>query len=467
MTDKARLVNFEKPFAADEINDVNHLKVKLEYGDSDSAIQVSESNPLPVNMVEGGSITITNANLDLGLSTDAFGRLRASEPFTLFESAFRYRDNTFKWNHAITNNSGLVDVQHSANEGSMLLTVGTSNGDSVIRETKRVFSYQPGKSLLIFNTFLFAEPKANLRQRVGYFGASDGVYFMTEGTTKYMVIRKSTSGSVNDTDEKIAQSSWNTDTLDGSGGLNNPSGRTLDLNRPQILFIDIEWLGVGTVRVGFVINGEFVTVHKFHHANTSPFTGVYMKTATLPIRYEITNTGITGSSSTMKQICSTVISEGGYLNQSLSFTARNVLSGKNTSDTAYTPLISIQLKNTNLDAVVVPSFFEAFGLENSPYSWAIFLNPTLTNASFNSIASYSNVEIDTAATALSGGVKLNEGLFAGGNKGSGNIIGMADIPFQLQLGRTLTGVSDILCLAAQATSNNNKSIGVLGWQEHN
>lgn len=465
MGDNARLHDHEKLIAADEINDIKYLKVKLQYGEDDAAVSVSPSNPLPVS-IGGDSITINNANVNFGVGLDAFGRMRVSNPFTLLDSSFRYRDNIFKWNHSITNNSGGVAVSHLSNESSIALTVGASNGDSIIRETKRVFSYQSGKSLLILSTFVFSELKANLRQRVGYFGFNDGIYFTAEGTNYYMVVRKSTSGIVDDTTEKIAQSNWNVDTLDGSGNSNNPSGILLVTSRPQIMFADIEWLGVGTVRVGFVINGEFIVVHKFHHANVDGFTGVYMKTATLPLRYEITNTGVTSGNSTMKQICSTVISEGGYVNQSLTRSVGTTITGKNLNQNVFNPLVSIRLKSTNLDAVVIPSEVETFGLQNSAFKWALILNPTLTDVSWSDPGSDSSVEYDIASTALSGGTILAQGLFAGGNKGGGSLIGAGQLDFTYQLTRQINGTADILCLAAYPTSNNDDAIGIITWQEH-
>jgi hypothetical protein len=466
MSDNARLHDHEKLFAADEIGDVKHLKFKIQFGENDSAVQVSESNPLPVD-IGNASINISGATLSLGSQTDAFGRLRTSDPFTLFDSSFRYGDNSIKWNSSITNNSGTAAVNHLSNESSMELKVGTNSGDSIIRETKRVFLYQPGKSLLVMNTFVMSQPKVNLRQRIGYFGSSDGIYFMTEGTNKYVVIRKSTSGSVDDTTEKILQANWNVDTLDGTGSANNPSGKLLDVTKPQILFTDIEWLGVGTVRIGFVINGEFIVVHKFHHANTNGFSSVYMKTATLPIRYEITNTGVTSEASTMKQICSTVISEGGFENRSLGRSVSNALSGKNVSASNYTPLVSIRLKSTHLDAVVVPSIFETFGLTNAAYKWAIIINPTLSGENFTSSVAESSVEHDIDATSLSGGAVVSEGVFVGTNKGGNTLLGLNEVNFSLQIGRSLAGISDIITLAARATTNNDKATGFLSWQEHN
>lgn len=467
MSDNARLHDHEKLIAADEIGDIKHLKVKLEYGEDDAAVQVSASNPLPVSLGDT-VIEVASANVSFGAVSDAFGRLKVSNPFTLFDSSFIFDDNPYKWNHSTTNNSGSVAVSHLSNESSISLALGTSNGDSIIRESKRVFAYQPGKSLLVLCTFAMATPKTNLRQRVGFFGANDGVYFMTEGTSKYFVIRKSISGSVDDTTEKILQSDWNVDTLDGSGDANNPSGRELDVTRPQIFYCDIEWLGVGTVRAGFVINGEFVCCHKFHHANVNGFTGVYMKTATLPLRYEITNTGVTASGSTMKQICSSVLSEGGYEDRGNVWSVSSPITGKAISNTAWTPLVSIRLLSTRLDAVVLPQTCEVFGLENVAYKWGLFFNPTLTDASFVSLDSDSHVEYDITATAMTfaSGKLITQGFFAGSAKGGGSLLGSSTLQFAIQLGRTLGGVSDIVTLAAYATGNNDKAIGALAWSEH-
>jgi hypothetical protein len=240
---------------------------------------------------------------------DAFQRLRVSDPMTLFDSSHRYSDNGL-W---ASSTAGTATVVFNINQGLVDLNVGTASGDTIVRETTKVFSYQPGKSLLVMNTFVMEPAKTGLRQRVGYYGDSNGIYFQLEGSTAAFVERSLVTGSI--TESKISQfggvyggsdTGWNYDQMDGTG----PSGIILDLTQAQILWMDVEWLGVGTVRIGFVINGELILCHKFNHANIIEST--YITTASLPLRYEITNTGTTLSSSTLKQICSTVISEGGY-----------------------------------------------------------------------------------------------------------------------------------------------------------
>ena len=401
-------------------------------------------------------------------ATDAFGRARVSNPFTLFDSAFRYSDNPVKWNHTT---SGGATVTHLPNESTMSLAVGTTSGDSVIRETKRVFNYQPGKSLLVMNTFVMATPKANLRQRLGLFGAQNGIYFecVTDGagvTSLNLIIRKYTGGFVDDTSEKIPQGSWNGDRLTGVGGVNNPSGVNLDVTKSQIFWMDVEWLGVGTVRCGFVIDGEFIVCHKFHHANI--LSAVYMTTATLPIRYEITNLNTTSGASALKQICSTVISEGGYAATSRSRSASNALTGTAVSQTEYSPLISIRLKSSRLDGVVLPARLDVFGRQTNPYKWAVIVGGTLSNntsLAWVDVGSDSSVEYNLNATAISGGTIIDQGIFVGnaiGGPVSATPVGATQ---DVQLGRLLNGTAEILTVAAIATNNNDTAVCSLVWEE--
>ena len=409
---------------------------------------------LRVNNV--GGVTYNDAG-NISASQDAFGRMRISPPFTLFDGSLRYFDNEFKWNQK---DIGAGTSTFVLNESSVNMQV-YGNGDASIRQSKQVFSYQPGKSLLVMTTFVMNTPTAGLRQRVGYFGSQNGVYFEVDGITINLVIRKSTSGSVDDTTEKIPQGSWNGDRLNGLGGQNNISNVTLDVTKTQIFWTDIEWLGVGSVRCGFVMNGQFIVCHIFHHANF--LNKVYMTTACLPVRYEITSTSVAGS---MKAICSTVISEGGYVNRSQTRAIGTSLTGKNLSDNVYRPLVCLRLKGANIDSIVVPTKFDVYGLQLAAFSYRIILNPTLTDASWISAGTNSTVEYDISATALSGGTVVDQGIFVGSNKGGSASVSSTDVDFSQQLGRTIDGVSDIWCLAAIATTNNDDAVGVVSWQEH-
>lgn len=403
-----------------------------------------------------GGVTYNEAG-NISASIDAFGRMRVSNPFTLFDGALRYSDDTNRWDQL---DVGSATSTFLPNECSMSMNV-TGNGDSVVRQSKQVFSYQPGKSLLTMVTFAMATPTVGLTQRAGYFGAQNGVYFEVADEEISLVIRKYTNGSVDDTTEKIARANWNGDRLNGLGGQHNLSGVTLDVTKAQIFWCDVEWLGVGSVRCGFVINGQFVVCHIFHHANI--LDKVYMTTATLPVRYELISTG---PAATMRAICSTVISEGGYVNRSQSRAVGTSLAGKNLSGVVYTPLVCIRLKSTHIDSVVVPTKFDLYGLQQAAFSYRVIVNPTLTNANWVSAGSDSAVEYDISATALSGGIVVDQGIFVGSNKGGSASVSSTDVDFSQQLGRKINGTSDIWCIAAIATTNNDDAVASVSWQQH-
>ena len=376
---------------------------------------------------------------------DAFGRLRVSNPVTIFDAQNRYVDGE----QFSSDNSGSGSVTYNINSSNFTLSV-SGNGDEVIRQAKRVTLYQPGKSLLIMNTFAFNAPTLNLRQRVGYFTAQNGIFLEADGTTINIVKRSYTSGSAVDT--KVAQASWNGDTFNGAGA----SGITLDVSKTQILWTDIEWLGVGSVRVGFVINGVFYIAHTFHHANS--LTDVYMTTASLNCRYEITSTGAAGS---MRQICSTVISEGGY---SPTPPIRSVSNGTvekrlSSADTLY-PLATIRLDPNTPDCVVMPAQIDFLSTDVRYGEIQLVEGATLTGASFNNNES-TTVETDTSATAMSGGNRVYSALWA-----SRVALNLEDtVKKRLQLSREADGTPITLTFAAASTGVNTDILWQFGWEE--
>lgn len=396
--------------------------------------------------------SLTDLNLLSKNNFDAFGRLRASQPFTLFDSQNRYAsDPAFDTSLAGSGTSTFL-----TNEAAVSMDVTTASGDKVIRQTKRYFPYQPGKSLSILTTFVMSAGKTNLRQRVGYFDANNGVFLQRDGTELSFIIRTYTGGSVDDT-RKVVQSSWNGDKLDGSGA----SGITLDTTKAQIMFMDFEWLGVGSVRVGFVIDGQYITAHTFDNANE--VTKVYMQTATLPLRLEIENTGTTASSSTMKQICSTVLSEGGYEQTSIENVARRTttLTGIGTT---FVPLVSIRLASDSLGAVVLPKQVRVLPVANGEYEVALIRNATLTGASYDT-TTFKSVDFDITATAMSGGdIVLNEYVTASNQSGAQAQNDLV-YNFDMQLGATIAGTSDVYTVAVRILSGTGSAIGSLAFYD--
>lgn len=391
-----------------------------------------------------------------GNAVDAFNRLRVSNPFTIFDSQHRYQIND-KWNY-LTGTGG--STGYSENESTVSLIVGTTSGSKVSAETKRVFPYQPGKSLLVFSTSAFATPKSGLRQRLGYFGVSggtpyNGVFLEQNGLTLSMVLQ---SASLNTT-TTINQKDWNGDKLDGSG----PSGITLDVTKGNILFMDFEWLGVGDVRTGFVHNGRPIVAHTFKNANQQSTT--YMTTASLPLRLEIENTTNQASSATMKQICSSVMSEAGFQGFSRKY---SVSVGTSTRDLgvggSQNPIISIRLNPNRLDAIVIPSTFNVIVTSNTWVSYRLLLNPTFGGAGVTWTTHHNNnvdYVIHNTATTVSSGIDILGGYI--NNNGVANVSEASD--FNFQLGRTQSGVSDILTLMVSSASNNTNILADLSWFE--
>jgi hypothetical protein len=396
-----------------------------------------------------------------GTLIDAFGRLRVSQPYTLFDSANRYEKND-KFSEAVANNG---TVSYNAFESSVSLNVANTAGDSVIRESKRVFTYQPGKSLLIMNTFSMAEANTNLIQRVGYFGANNGVFLESSDDEVYLVLRSQVTGSVVET--KIPQSEWNIDKFDGTND-EYSSGTTafasgLDITKSNIFWIQVEWLGVGDVACGFVGDGKLIPAHSFKHPNRASDT-TYMTTATLPIRYEISTVGnVTAPTSTMKQICSTVLSEGGYEKVSKLKVAGQTTTKSVTTD--FVPLVTIRLADNRLDSVILLKEFNILGITGggvANFEVILVKNGTLANTSFDT-TTFSNVDFDVSANTISGGEIFKSEFLTSTNQATSAVNVDEGYNFDLQLGRTLGNVSDTITLAVRTLGGTHSAIGSLGF----
>lgn len=398
-----------------------------------------------------------------GTNVDAFGRLRVSNPYSLFDSQSRFAaDVHFSY---VTATGGTTS--YNTNQSSVNLNVTTSSGSTAVAQTYRVFPYQPGKSMLILQTFTMAAAQTNLRQRIGLFSAQNGVYLEQGPNGVCFVIRTYTSGTVSDS-RYVAQANWNGDKLNGTG----PSGITLDLTKTQILWFDVEWLGVGNVRCGFIINGQYIVCHTFQNANQPTSTKVYMQTATLPLRFEIATTAATASSASLQMICSTVISEGGYEQVSAPFIARPTGNGvtiANNTGLSFTPLVSIRIKSSYFGAVIIPSIVNFVATAQGTYEVVLVRNATLTGATFAAAAISSGmVDVDTAATAMTTTADNihQTDYVVSTNQGSVPIIAPFGYNFDLQLGvsASLTGngfnASDVITLAARGISNSPAGSGI-------
>lgn len=331
-------------------------------------------------------------------ATDAFGRLRVSNPISQFEGKFTYGNEEKSFN---TTTASGGTASFLPNEAAWNLATTTTTGSRVLRESWRYFQYHAGKGQEIIATGVFGTAHAGCIKRIGYYDDNDGLFFVQNGTTGFGVCRRtSTSGSP--VDNVVYQSAWNIDKMDGTG----PSGITLDVTKTNIFFIDFQWLGVGTTRFAVDIGGVLYYVHQEDHAN-STFTQVYMKSAWLPIRYEIVNSSGT-ESATLKQICCSVTSEGGIEEIGVPYSIGDT-NTTNASTGVWAPIVTLQV-GTTLNSQPFRGIIRLTGIDtlNTSTNYAIlavFENATLTGASYTAVGGSSVCSYDLAATAVSGGIQ--------------------------------------------------------------
>ncbi len=392
-------------------------------------------------------------------ASDAFGRFRISQPFTLFDTFHRYEDTGKSSIYTTgTNSTSTFD----ANSGIVVMSINTASGHAVYRETNRVFSYQPGKSLLIQKSFCMGIAKPGLRQRIGYFDSNNGIFLERNGTEIAFVLR---SSSVNGTpvENRVLKQDWNITPLDGTGA----DKIVLDLSLSQIFYASIEWLGVGSVQCGFVINSQFIPCHVFHYANMPGSTSTYMTTACLPVRSEIENTTATTSTSFLKEICTSVISEGGYELRGRPLSVGHALNSPyrlGSINTLY-PVLSIRLKSNRMSGIVLPKNFSLAPITAANYRYVLLSGAITSGGGWQSAGDNSSVEYNMTATSLTNGIILETGYILATNQSSISPA-LQDYPFAFQLERnSFTGLRYEFVLAVSTTAQNPDVVASFNWEE--
>jgi hypothetical protein len=405
-------------------------------------------------------------------SIDAFARQRISEPFTLFDSKQIFDDPDIAnnaenyplfWDNQETRGGGTA-TSFNVNRASTILSVSATTAGTRVRQTKQRFNYQPGKSLLVILTGLAGNTSSGNTKRYGYFDDDNGVFYQDDGGSWAVVIRSFVSGVAIDT--VVNQEDWNLDTMDGNGA----SGVTLDPAKVQILFFDLEWLGVGRARFGFFIDGLPIYCHEALHSNR--IGSVYMSNPNLPIRLEISNDG-SGGADTVEGICTTVVSEGGVQpNGVLRFgdigdtTAEDISAP--TAGTIYA-ICGIRLKAAYLAAdvrEVFVSIIENSGA-NNPFVWRLHLNPTITAALTYSNITNSAIQfgIGDTATPANNVISASGTIIAGGYQARTDANANVSLQSALRLGSLIDGTADQLVLSGAPITTNNLFFGGMQWRE--
>ncbi len=394
---------------------------------------------------------------------DAFGRLRTSMPFNIFEVQFTYDLQPLFFEEL---NTGTGDTSHVANSSAARLsTGGTASGAKAIFASVPYFRYQPGKSQLVVWTCILGSNTSDVRKRIGLFDGDNGFFFEQDGSNLKIVRRTKTSGSV--VDSAVNQSSWNLDILDGTGS----SGVTLDETKDNIYVIDFQWLGAGRIRYGFDFDGQVTYVHEIKFANTEavPFS----VTGNLPFRAVIENTGIAGGTTTFDFTCLAVSSEGGFNPTGVpGSVATTVLQNVTTGTDPY-PILSIRPRTTfnsiTNRGLVIPKTYQIMS-EDAIVRYEIILNGSLTAASFADVdTTNSIVQVDEAATAISGGLVIDGGFLPGGqfNSEAGHV--GDELLSKLFLANDIAGTTtDILTIAIWIINSGGTASdcgGSFTWKE--
>lgn len=365
--------------------------------------------------------------------TDLFGKQRGSSAFSLFNCQFLFDKKPLFWDELLAVGG---TATFNVNTSDISMAVTTASGSRVVRQTKEYFTYQANRVHQLACTGVFAPAQANTNQYIGLGDDSDGVFFTLQGISFGVLTRTSTSGAP--IDNFVPQSSFNIDKLDGTG----PSGASIDLTKTQLMFIEYQWFGVGSVRWGMYLNGAIVYCHEVTHSNVEVV--VYMKRGNLPVRYEIINSGVAASSVAMRQICVSVDSEGGYqptgIKRGIDIGVTSV-----TVNTTLIPILSIQLKTAAIDGTIVPNSVTFLGTTADNYEYQVVLNPALTGASFSSVNANSISNFDTAASAMSGGTIIS----AGYSSAVQRVVLEASVATTLKLVASINGTTDIITLAAR------------------
>ena len=199
-------------------------------------------------------------------------RLKMSQPQTIFYNTFGDSLNDNNWDTVFIQGdaSNTAIAAPTATEKSITMSVAHP-GDKVIRQTRTVIPYIPGKEQMFSISLRYDQPTTGIKRRAGLFDMNNGAFFEDTGVpvtidgvdypTNYHVCILKNGVRVVD----VPRQEWNGDRLDGTGR----SGIVAESLAQQLLVIEYEWYGTGMVRFGYIIDNEYHTVHTVYNANNN------------------------------------------------------------------------------------------------------------------------------------------------------------------------------------------------------
>lgn len=398
---------------------------------------VSEIDSISSNGIN--RLAVSNSGDDL--STESQGRVRTAENTVIFDAYFTQSKRTTSFNEKLI---GGGTNTRDASEGVLKLQTTTASGDRAVYQSK-YFRYIAGQTYSIGCAGTFGTTDTNCVKRMGYFDDNNGIFLQYDGSDLSFNIRSSATGVA---DQSVTLENFNI-----------PNSFTFDPTKYYLWIMDFLWQGAGPVSL-YVFDGSVRT--KLHTFSNSGQTGLpYMRTPSLPIRFEIENTGTVSSSQTLMMSCVQMSTEGrddvGIQNRTASNTD---VGGTSVNTSSFKPLVSIRLNSAYNRALIRLLATRILATSNDDIVFRIIKNPTLTAPSWSLSSTNSIVEYDVSATSLSGGVRLDENYIS---KSGGSPSELAETFEVIQ--SDYDGNVDIITLAAKSLTSSATVYGSLIWTE--
>lgn len=328
----------------------------------------------------------------------AFGEIRSAELTATIQNSFVYGINTAL---IVTSSTGIGTVT----TGSSLIGVntGASSTSSATVNSIKPLKYNPGQGAVSRFTALFSPGVEGSTQFAGSFNTFNGYKFGYSGSA-FGVCR-----TQNGTDFFTSQSSWNLDTMNGSGNTSNPSGQLLDPTKGNVYEIKFQYLGFGAIvySVEDASTGLLDPVHIEPYANNNTLPSVF--NPTLPISIEAKNTT---NSTNLTVKCGSM---AGFVEgkRELIGPVNSTFNTKNPDTSEHT--LTIKNKSTFRSITnEVRAYIQLFSLSSraigqsgDPVFIEVIKNATFgTPLVYSDIGSNSVIEVSTTNSTVSGGTTI-------------------------------------------------------------
>ena len=358
--------------------------------------------------IDSTTITVidsaSNSNVNLtNVLQDPFQRLQVVNKTPIFEIK------------SIFGKSALRDIFTTTGSALITNTIGTDaeynlsvtdSSDGATLTTAQRGVYLAGSSCEVgFGVRLPASVTGNQVITWGLTDGQDGYYFkLTSAGLSINMLRNSVETS-------IARTNWNIDKFDGTG----ISGLTLDLTKGNIFRILFTWYGYGIIDFGLVATDSTNTQKVFSLHRMQPQAQTSTRTPNLPIKISISNNGTTATSNVY--VAGRQYSVFGLISPTFRLNGAYVYNAS-VANGSFSHALTIRKKSDFLGCACLPTGL--IGLCTVDALIEIRTNTTLTGGTFGNIpdqdANETAVEVNTTASAVSGGIVLWIGVLTAGSK---------------------------------------------------